>query len=238
MTRRQAAGLALLAACLSATLTAQATGVRIAPVVVELPSARQPGVIQLTNESDVAKTYQGEALRWTQAEGKDAYEPTDELVVVPPIAQVAPGATQVFRVMLREPVPAPAERTYRLVLEDITPAASDGSAIAFRYAHNLPVLVAPAAKAAPAIRWSDCTADGAREACVRLENAGNRRVKLQKIAVQGKGWQQAVDLGAGFNLLAGASRTWSLPRQAATAVDTLTVEAQQAPDLQLQRASR
>lgn len=210
----------LLACSAGSTPLVRANNLNVSPVVVEIDSPRKAAAITLTNGSDRAVTYQVEALNWRQENGVDRYQPTDELVVVPPIFEIAPHSSQVVRVMLRVPAPSGVERTYRVLLEDITQApATENTGIAFRFSHNLPVLVAPAGKINNVMQWRPCAAEpavrqaGPAELCVRLRNAGNRRIKVTELLMSGNGWQQALPVHGGFNLLAGAEREWRAPRK-------------------------
>lgn len=207
----------LLALSVSASAVPSTAGVLISPVVLEISAARRPIAVTVTNSGARAVTFQTEALVWQQVDGVDRFEATDDLVVVPPVVEVAPNASQVFRVMLRSPAPSPVERSYRLVLEDITeelaPAGGQAS-ISFKLSHNLPVMVAPAGKVLNAIRWKPCSAAAVPRpagACIRLLNAGNRRVKFETLTVAGDGWQQVLTLKTGENVLAGAQREWVVP---------------------------
>lgn len=194
----------------------------ISPVVVEIDAPRKVVSVSVTNNSDRALTFQADALTWSQVDGADRFEPTDELLVVPPIAKVAPFSSQVFRVALRVPTPSPVERTYRMLLEDVSDDAvtSGDASVSFKFTHNLPVLVAPVGKLSNSVRWKPCVSALAapdpavgprREACVRLINSGNRRVKLQSLTVVGDGWQQIIVLKDGVNVLVGAEREWRVP---------------------------
>ena len=215
-TGHQVIGRVLLALGFCAAAASSAAGVVISPVVLEVSSTRKPVAVTVTNSGDKAITFQTDALVWQQVEGVDRFEPTNELVVVPPIVEVPPNGRQVFRVMLRSPATSPVERTYRLLLEDITeemaPVAGQAS-ISFKLSHSLPVMVAPAGKVVNAIRWKPCAAQAERTAsvCVRFLNAGNRRVKFETITLAGDGWQQELSLKAGENILAGAQREWIVP---------------------------
>ncbi len=140
--------------------------------------------------------------------------------------------------MLRAPTRAPEERTYRLILEDTSDDLnpSGQTSVAFKFTHNLPVMVAPSARAFSAVRWKPCTPTPSllaekplqirsTEACVRLLNAGNRRVKIQTLTLTGDGWQQALPLKEGVNVLAGAEREWRVPLPAgAGALRTVQVQ--------------
>lgn len=222
--RRHLLAGALLACNVGCTALASAAGVTISPVVLEIDSPRKAIAVTLTNNGDRPATFQTEALVWHQVNGRDQTEPTDELLVVPPIVEVPARGSQIFRVMLRSRAPSPVERTYRVMLEDITEeqAASSGQAsVAFKLTHSLPVLIAASGQVVNVLRWKPCPPVGApatsgmssAEACVRLLNAGNRRVKVQSLTLGGVGWQQALSIKGGVNVLTGAEREWRVPLQ-------------------------
>ena len=208
---------------------AKAAGVTISPVVLEIDSPRKAIAVTVTNTGDRPLTLQAESMLWQQVNGVDHNEPTEDLLVVPSMVEVPAQASQVFRVMLRSRAPSPVERTYRVMLEDITEeqvASSGQASVAFKFTHNLPVLIAPSGKVVNAMRWKPCPTEAApvpnapagakssvlrAEACVRLLNAGNRRVKVQTLTLDGNGWQQALSLKDGENVLAGAEHEWRVP---------------------------
>lgn len=215
----------------SGTVAAQAL---INPVVVELGSRQRTVAVTVTlsDQASAPMRLQAELLRWKQdVQGHAVTEPTDALLVTPPIAELQPGGRQVFRVALRGVRPAREELAFRLILEDIAEptAAADiapGMLIKFRMRYDLPVLVAPAGPVANALRWKPCPPEVApapvalpanrpvirhAEACVRLLNAGNRRVKVQTLTLEGDGWQQALPLKEGENILVGTEREWRVP---------------------------
>ena len=208
---------------------AGAAGVTISPVVLEIDSPRKAVAVTVTNNGDRPITFQAEAMVWKQTNGIDQNEPTDELLVVPPIVEVPAKASQIFRVMLRSRAASPVERTYRVMLDDITEeqgASGSGQAsVAFKLRHSLPVLIAASGQVVNALRWKPCAPEAApassarpsAEACVRLLNAGNRRVKVQALTLVGDGWQQVLSLKDGVNVLAGAEREWRVPLQAGQA---------------------
>ena len=234
---------ALLACGLGCATVAAAAGVTISPVVIEIDAPRRAVAVTVTNNGDQPITLQTEAMVWRQVNGADTSEPTDDLLVVPPIVTVPAAGSQVFRVMLRAPVPAPQERTYRLMLEDISAvqATTEQTAVTFRLTHNLPVMVAPAGQVVNAVRWKPCETPvagsatpaktpeaGIGQACVRLQNAGNRRIKVQTLTLAGDDWRQAISLKSGENILAGAEREWRVPLPAGQAGALRAVQVQTA----------
>lgn len=194
---------------------ARATGV--SPVLVELSQARPVVAVTVSNSSEQTRTYQAELLRWQQADGADQYGPSIDLVITPAIAHIAAGQTQVFRVALRNKAATSVEQAYRLILDDISDEAplTDGTgaaaAIKLRFRFSLPVMLAPLvppklAEAQPA--WSLCTAE-ANKVCVRLDNKGNRRIRLSRVALDSSGnWHH--EIKGGGTVLAGSWKQWIL----------------------------
>lgn len=226
------AGAGLLAALLaSGPALAQ---VLISPVVVEVGARQRVAAVTVTlsDKARVPMRLQAEILRWRQdVQGASVTAPSDDLLVSPPIADLQPGDKQVFRVALRGPRPSPEELAYRLILENVAKpvaaaaASSPGMIIKFRMRYDLPVLVAPASPVVNALRWKPCEPNAAStrvkpvaprtaDACLRMLNAGNRRVKVQTLTLAGDGWSQALTLKDGETLLAGTEREWRVPMAA------------------------
>ena len=198
----------------------------INPVVVEFgPRQRVASVtISLSESAPRPMRLQAEVLSWQQdLQGADVTRPSTDLLVTPPIAELRPGQKQLYRVALRGPRQGSGELAYRLVLEDVAPPAPAAPAaeapdisIRLRMRYDLPVLLAPAGPVVHQLRWKPCAAapaDGRSLACVRLFNAGNRRVKVQSLTLSGGNWEQTLALNEGANVLSGAEREWHIPLQ-------------------------
>lgn len=201
--------------------------VLLQPVVLEM-SPRQRTVVVSVTLSDKAAAplrLQAQLLRWSQdTEGRSVTEPTEELLVSPPIADLQPGKRQVFRVAVRNARPLREEAAYRLVLEDIAEPPTDESGkpmpgVNIRMRYDMPVMLAATGKVTQALQWKPCAAPppGPRmaEACVRVRNAGNRRIKVQEMQLAGDGWRQALAVKENATILAGAERELRVPLQGA-----------------------
>lgn len=180
--------------------------VTITPVLVELSPARRIVSVAVTNPSDRAVTFQSDVLAWSQPDGKDRFEETDDLMVVPPIASIAAGASQIFRITPRTP-PGPQERAYRLILEDVTAetaVSANAATVNIRVRHSLPVFVSPSGKPGTAVRVAECASEAAGKGCVRLYNDGDRYITAKTLTIDAAAWHKEVLLGT--RLLAGAWR--------------------------------
>jgi fimbrial chaperone protein len=187
----------------------------ISPVLVELSPDRRITSITLSNPADHPVSFQTRTLAWSQADGTDVYGETDELIVVPPIAEIGAGASQIFRVTTRG-APAAQERAYRLIFEDITDVVSTTHAageatIDIRVNHNLPVFITARGKALAQPRLGSCAspvpAPTAASRCIRLDNDGNHYLQIKSLTVAGTDWRK--DLNSGARVLAGDWRQWT-----------------------------
>ena len=180
--------------------------VTISPVLVELSPAQRVVSVTISNPSDQPMSFQAETLTWSQSDGTDHYEPTEDLLVAPPIAEIPPQSSQIFRVTLRRPLSGTVEQAYRLILEDVSEELSpQPGVVVIRFKHNLPVFVILAGETKAAPRWSRCAATVSK-GCVRLDNDGSRRIRVSELTVAGQGWQQTIQGGA---VLAGAWKQWN-----------------------------
>lgn len=221
---RSSRGLAARTANLAAAATfglgcAVACAVSIAPVLVELSPARRVVSITFTNPGDQALRYQTQAMAWTQVDGADRREPTNDLIVAPPIAEIAPGKSQIFRVALRGPATG-REQAYRLIFEDVTEATAaapgtDAFAVHLQVAHDLPVFVAAAGKPRAQLHLGPCLDKPAGTMnCVRLDNSGDRYAQIKSLLLERGAWRNEMPLGA--RVLAGAWKQWELPLPSGT----------------------
>lgn len=184
----------------------------ISPVLVELSPVRRIVSITIKNSDEQPISFQTQALAWTQVDGTDRYNETGDLVVVPPIAEIAAGGSQIFRVTTRIPQSSQ-EHAFRLIFEDVTeavapPRSSDEVAVSIRINHNLPVFVAASGKPRAESRLGACTAPPkATSGCIRLDNDGNRYAQVKSLTIESGAWRKEIEVRD--RVLAGAWRQWT-----------------------------
>lgn len=196
-----------------AAFTAHAASFTANPVRLTLPSGSNSTSLSLDNTGDQPVLVQAEVMAWTQQDGSDVLTPSQDLVVSPPIFNVAPGGRQIVRLGLLRPVAGEREVTYRLFLQEVAqpPAPGEqGVAVALRL--GLPVFVLPKGRAAPHLAWRAKAEEGAIR--LTLTNSGNAHVQ----AIDCKMYRQdgllfAEQQLAGY-VLAGQARSWLIkPKQ-------------------------
>src|SRR5689334_2849737 len=86
----------LLASLISllAAPRAHAQSLEVAPVRIELAAGQTTTTVTVTNRGTKATGIQARAFAWSQSANDDQLSPTKDVLLSPPIAEVAPGETQ------------------------------------------------------------------------------------------------------------------------------------------------
>jgi fimbrial chaperone protein len=183
----------------------------ISPIRVELTGGHRTAVLTMTNEEEDPVVVQVHVLAWSQQSGEEELVDTRELLVTPPVLQIAGGKDQILRVALRrEPDPAK-EMTYRVVFEEVpqaAPANFSGLRVALRM--SVPVFVAPVHSHATAeLQWeAHSLADGRYE--VAATNVGTGHLQVTDFDVQLPGAADPVRGLTAKYVLPGSRMTWIL----------------------------
>jgi fimbrial chaperone protein len=170
-----ASAAALAALCAGAAHPAAASTIRVDPIKVEISSDRKIASIRLKNEESGPVAIRAYALAWSQKDGEDRNEETDAIIVSPPVATIAAGATQLVRVGVR---PGASSRgAYRLIIEEI-PQAEKGGGVRVALRLSLPLYVNLASGQAQQLGWKLFQrADGAWVA--EATNATDRYIRAE-----------------------------------------------------------
>jgi fimbrial chaperone protein len=205
--------LCLVLACVQSP--AAAGEFAVSPITMELGPGVKSGAFTVTNTGGDKISFQVSASEWTQdAEGKDLYAETRDLVFFPKILTVEKGEQRVIRVGFRFPAGA-AEKTYRLFIEEMPSPqnrGAGGARVSFVIRFAPPVFVAPAerktAGAIDAIRLHG----GKISAVVR--NRGNVHFRVNSFLLRGRSADGAEifsrEIDGGY-VLQGAARKIEVP---------------------------
>lgn len=158
------------------------------PVRLELGAAARSGAIVVRNDGKVPLGFQMQAMEWTQdADGKDRYADSADLIFFPKIMTIAPGEEGVVRVGVRTPV-VQNEKTYRLFIEQlpppkdesaVQPLARPGASVTLLIRFGAPIFVAPVQPRDAAEVTAVALERG--RLSMRVRNTGNRHQIIQGI---------------------------------------------------------
>src|SRR5580704_6037551 len=121
-----AVGFMLAILALFAGGTARAQSLMVLPVNVRMAPGQRTASVTVVNHGATEASIQIRAYAWTQPNGKEQLTLSDVVLVSPPIASIAPGGTQIVRLVLRQS-PQDREATYRILLDQIPPPATPGT---------------------------------------------------------------------------------------------------------------
>lgn len=182
--RRTTAGLLLFAFCLASPFQALAN-LNIMPLGVEFGPGEQAQQLWLTNRSDQPLRVQLRLFNWSQVDGEDVLEPSHELVVSPPLLEVAPHQRQLVRVIApphaRKNIP---EQSYRLWIDELpNPDSEQATGLNFSLRYSLPIFIANqvSSQQVQSLAWQ-LVAEG-DSVTLKVLNSGGSRVKVSDLTV-------------------------------------------------------
>lgn len=206
-TLRAAPAALALAVALCAGL-APAADFTVSPTRVELKAGAMSETISVINHGAAPLRASVRLVEWTQdAEGKDVYKETGDLVYFPRQLEVGPDSRRVVRVGAKAPAGV-AERTFRLFIEEEPgpPLPGEKAQVSFAFRFGIPVFLPPAVPRIQVEAGEPVLAGG--KLSVLLKNTGNRHVRVTSLRVaDGAGFSQEVQ---GWYTLAGMQRTYSI----------------------------
>ncbi len=224
--------LAVLLAALAALIACPAAAgeYAVSPLRVDLDRAARSGAVTVTNSGGDRMDFQIAVMAWSQdADGRDRYTPSSEIVFFPKILTLQPGESRVIRVGIQA-IPVAAERTYRLFIEPIQIAPREplkpGANIAINLRFALPVFVKPPKREAA----GEIEAAALRKGVLTLtlRNTGNEHLRMEDgVAVVGhdaRGDEIFAQKIEGRYLLAGVARPISVTLPAGVCARLATVE--------------
>jgi fimbrial chaperone protein len=188
----------------------------VSPIRVDLDRESKSGAITVSNDEDAQSLrVQMRLFEWTQdAEGKDVYQESQDLVYFPRLMVLEKGQQKLVRVGLRTPATTQ-EKTYRLFVEELpappAPGAASGSHVAIAVRFGVPVYLKPAKEELHAEISRLVLSKGVLHVDVR--NTGNTHFTIKSVtASSGKSFSREM---AGWYLLAGATRDHAIELPAA-----------------------
>ncbi|MFZ1086632.1 MAG: fimbria/pilus periplasmic chaperone [Terracidiphilus sp.] len=219
--RLTAAGKSLVAVFFVLLASAWANGqaLSVLPVNVFFTPGQRATSLTVNNMGATETAIQIRAYAWSQKDGEDQLTPSDLVVLSPPLAKIAPGASQVVRLILRQ-LPENSEATYRILIDQIPPPSEAGVVhVVLRL--SIPIFVQPSIRS-----FSDVQFHLERDAgqiYLDATNKGNLHDTVRDIELStSDGHKLKPESGGSPYLLPGASRRWriaaqdSLPSQSET----------------------
>jgi fimbrial chaperone protein len=201
----------LLVAGVACTLPAGAAQFTITPVRIFMTPRDRAVAVTVTNDSDEEVVMQADLFTWKQRpDGSDDLQPTEDLILTPPILKLAPRARQVVRLARLSAAPVDEQQTYRLVVRELPEARANPQQLQLQVAlaFSLPVFISPAGvKRDLRCQLERAAADQLRAQCM---NAGKAYAQIRSFEVfDGRGARIAARDSGGY-LLPSIRRSFEL----------------------------
>ena len=204
-----AKGVALALGALATVGPAAAQSLTILPVNIQLAPGQNTTTLTVINHGEVSTGIQVRALAWSQPSGAEELTPSDSIFASPPIATIAPGGTQIVRLVLRHP-PQGQEATYRVLLDQIPPVAPAGTV---RIALRLSIPVFAQATRRRAHVQFHIENDAGTEYLVAVNDGGAHETMRDIVLTTSNGTGLKTRGDTSPYILAGATRRWAIVKQ-------------------------
>lgn len=201
--------------------SAIAASLRVAPVLVDIAQPGQTATLNVWNDGPAAINVQVRVMRWWQIDGEDVLEPTNDVVVSPPIATLSPGAESVVRIVRVTGAEPSGEESYRLLVDELPDAqGSKPGSVSLVIRHSIPVFFARGSSSAN-VSWRSSREPGG----IRLtaENYGGRRLRVADLKLAAGGAKIAELNGLVGYVLGGSATSWLVPTEGPPPAGTISV---------------
>jgi fimbrial chaperone protein len=225
--RLLAAGGALAATVVIVLLTgpaARGQALSVLPVNVLFSPGQRAASCTVTNVGTSETAIQIRAYAWSQKDGDDQLTASDAVVVSPPLATIAPGASQVIRLILRQPAQA-REATYRILIDQIPPPAEPG-VVHMVLRLSIPIFAQPAIRSFADVQFH--LERNAGQIYLVGFNAGNLHEAIRDIVLTtSDGRKLKAESNTSPYILAGVTQRWPIAAQGSLPLpsETLTLTA-------------
>lgn len=191
----------------AAAVSCHAAALRVSPILVDAgPSANT--AITLTNSEARPINAQVRVFRWSQHDGEEQLVPAEDVVASPPIVSIAPHEDYVVRLQRTGPEPA-SEDAYRVVVDELpNPNRQRNGTVAVVLRYMVPAFFFSPDASQPRVKWSIAQRGG--RPVVVAENAGDKRLRLNDLAIKAGGHTTVVARGLAGYVLGHGSKEWPL----------------------------
>lgn len=208
------------------------SGVNVRPLRIDLSNDQRGSSITVDNGQTAPEIMRVEVDAWDQSSGSDRYVRSTDLLVVPPVLDIAPQQGRVVRLALRSLVSGSRERAYRVFVTEVPPQIkqTQGAQVQVAYRIGIPVFVnaGKVSTNAPAdggAQWKARLIDS-KHIRISVTSASDTHIRINgtKIYADASKAQLLADQQVSEYLLAGASRSFDIAASKPLDLPTIVVE--------------
>jgi fimbrial chaperone protein len=191
-----------------------AASLQVAPVSIEVPAPGAAATIKLRNEGTTVLNAQIRVFRWTQTNGEERLEPTDDVVASPPLAALAPQTDYTVRIVRVTKHPVAPGETYRLLVDELPePKLQRNRMVNLILRYSIPVFFYSREAAGAKVAWAIERRDG--RVYVTATNSGDRHARISALKIKDASGAM-VSFGEGLTgyVLGRSTMRWAAPSHA------------------------
>lgn len=175
---------------------AMAASLQVSPTTIEVNAPGATSSVSLVNPTPQQISVQVRVFKWSQVNGQEKLEPTNDLVASPPFVTLPPSANYAVRLVRTAGRPVSGEESYRLVIDELPqPGRLKAGAITLLLRQSLPVFFEGPDMRPAQVSWSYSKQGG--KLLVTAKNDGDRRMRIGSLSLSnGKG--STVSFGNGL----------------------------------------
>ena len=205
---------------------ARAGTLQVEPVLIDVTAPGAASTVTLRNEGVAPINVQIRVFRWSQVDGKEILDPTDDVVASPPAVTLTPKGNYVARVVRVSKRPVNGEESYRVLIDQLPDSNQErGNAVRLLVRYSIPVFFGAPERRNAAVAWT--VAVTGSKVKVTARNQGDRRIRIASLNIRdGKG--KTVSFGKGLvgYVLGNSTAGWTAPAGGFAANGSIAVSAQ------------
>jgi fimbrial chaperone protein len=203
---------ALVTAFLTSLSTSpHAASLQVSPVSIEVPAPGAAATITLRNDGSNPLNAQIRVFRWSQVNGEEKLEPTDDVVASPPITSLVPKMDYTVRLVRVTKRPVSVGESYRLLVDELPePKARQNRVVTLVMRYSIPVFFYPRDSVEAKLAWS--VERRGQRVYVSATNAGDRHIRISALTLHdGNGTTASFGNGLTGYVLGRSTMRWEAP---------------------------
>lgn len=190
---------------------AAAADLRVNPTTLVMAMDEHDAEISFSNLGDHPLRAQIRLYRWTQQQGQDRLNSTQDLAASPPLLEIPAHTQHTVRLVRLKNTSGPTEASYRIVVDEL-PEAPEGRENTPFLRYSAPIFLAPADGSVAVHQLTAHVSQHSGRTVLRIDNHGSGHARLADLAfVAADGRHQWVAQNLAGYVLSGQYRYWPLP---------------------------
>lgn len=204
----------------------QAATLQIEPVMIEVAAPGAASTVSLRNDGAAPINVQIRVFRWSQVDGKENLDPTEDVVASPPAVTLAPNGNYLVRIVRVTKRPISGEESYRVLIDQLpAPNQKRTSAVNLLVRYSIPVFFGASDRGDPAVAWS--VAVSGNKLKVTARNNGARRLRIASLNIRNaNGKTVSFNKGLVGYVLGKSTVAWTAPAAGFTPDGSISISAQ------------